>query len=83
MDLTGLIVFLLIGALGGWLASNVMIDGSFGLLGNTIIGVIGSVIGGLLFGLVDLSIGSLIGSAITATIGTALLLFIVTLVKKT
>ena len=47
MDLTSLVIFLLIGAVAGWLAGQIM-KGGFGLVGDIIVGVIGSVIGGCL-----------------------------------
>jgi uncharacterized membrane protein YeaQ/YmgE (transglycosylase-associated protein family) len=37
MDLTGLIMFLAIGAVAGWLAGNLMKGGGFGLLGNIVV----------------------------------------------
>jgi uncharacterized membrane protein YeaQ/YmgE (transglycosylase-associated protein family) len=59
-----------------------MKGGGFGLLGNIIVGIIGSVVGGFVFGLLGISAGGLIGSIITATAGAALLLFIVGIIKK-
>ena len=59
-----------------------MKGGGFGLLGNIIVGIIGSVVGGFVFGLLGISAGGLIGSIITATAGPALLLFIVGIIKK-
>ena len=59
-----------------------MKGGGFGLLGNIIVGIVGSVIGGFIFGLLGISAGGLIGSIITATAGAALLLFIVGIIKK-
>ncbi len=69
MELGALIVFLLIGAVAGWLAGLVMKGGGFGLLGNMVIGIIGAFVGGFLFGLLGITAGGLIGSIITATIG--------------
>lgn len=82
MDITGLIIFLAIGAVSGWLAGTLMKGGGFGLLGNIIVGIIGAVVGGVLFGLLGIQAGGLIGSIITATVGAALLLFVVRLIKK-
>ena len=82
MDVTGLIIFLAIGAIAGWLAGTLMKGGGFGLLGNIVVGVIGSVLGGFVFGLLGISAGGLIGSIVTATAGAALLLFIVGKIKK-
>ena len=50
MTLVGLVIFLLIGAVAGWLAGVIMKGGGFGLIGNIVVGVIGSLIGGWLFG---------------------------------
>ena len=77
-----IIIFLVIGAVAGWLAGTLMKGGGFGLLGNIIVGIIGSVVGGFVFGLLGISAGGLIGSIITATAGAALLLFIVGIIKK-
>ena len=82
MDAQGLIIFLAIGAVAGWLAGTLMKGGGFGLLGNIVVGIIGAVVGGVVFGLLGISAGGLIGSIITATAGAALLLFIVGLIKK-
>jgi uncharacterized membrane protein YeaQ/YmgE (transglycosylase-associated protein family) len=82
MDVTGLVIFLAIGAVAGWLASTIMKGSGLGLVGNIVIGVVGAIIGGLLFGALGLSAGGLIGSIITATVGAIVLLFIAGLVKK-
>jgi len=82
MDITGLIIFLAIGAVAGWLAGTLMKGGGFGLLANIVIGVIGAVLGGFVFGFLGISFGGLIGSIVTATFGAALLLVIVGIIKK-
>ena len=82
MDATGLIIFLAIGAIAGWLAGLLMKGGGFGLLGNIVVGVIGAVFGGYVFGELGVSVGGLFGSILTATVGAAILLFIVGLIKK-
>ena len=77
------LIFLLIGAIAGWLAGIVMKGGGFGLLVDIIVGIIGSIIGGWLFGLMGISAGGgMIGSIVVATIGAIILLFIVRLFKK-
>lgn len=78
MDLISLGIFLLIGAVAGWLAGLLMRGGGFGLLGNILVDIVGAVIGGFLFGLAGISLGGgMIGSLITAVIGAAVLLLIV------
>ena len=55
MESTGLIAFLIIGAIAGWLAGILMKGGGFGLLGNMVVGVIGAFIGGWVFSLLRLN----------------------------
>jgi len=83
VDATSLIIFLLIGAVAGWLAGLIMRGGGFGLLGNILVGIIGAFLGGFLFNALGISIGGeLIGPLITAVVGAVVLLFIVGLIKK-
>ena len=57
VTLGGLVIFLLIGAVAGWLAGVIMKGIGFGLVGNIVVGVIGSLIGGWLFGLLGIAAG--------------------------
>ena len=82
MDIQGILIFLAIGAVVGWLAGTLMKGGGFGLLGNIVVGITGAVVGGFVFGLLGISSGGLTGSIITATAGAAILLFFVGLIKK-
>ena len=82
MDLTSLILFLLIGALAGWFAGNIMRGGGFGLVGNMAIGVAGAFIGALLFGLAGFGLGGILGSLLMATVGAIVLLWLVNLFKR-
>ncbi|BBB28148.1 GlsB/YeaQ/YmgE family stress response membrane protein [Neptunomonas japonica] len=78
----GIIIFLVIGAVAGWLAGTLMKGGGFGLLGNIVVGIVGSVVGGFVFNLLGITAGGMVGSIVTATAGAALLLFIISLIKK-
>ncbi|SFL39140.1 Transglycosylase associated protein [Nitrosomonas aestuarii] len=71
MDYTGLLIFIAVGAVAGWLAGILMKGKGFGLAGNIIIGIIGAIAGGFLFGLLGF-----IGSIVTAIVGSAVLLFL-------
>lgn len=82
MTITGLFIFLAIGAVAGWLAGTIMKGGGFGLVGNIIIGIIGAMIGGHVFAMMGLSAGGLIGSIVTATVGAILLIYIIRLIRK-
>ncbi len=76
-----IVIFLLIGAVSGWLAGIMLKGGGLGILGNIIVGIIGSMIGGFLFDFLEISTNGLIGSVVTATIGAIVLLFGVRLIK--
>ena len=82
MEATGLLAFLFIGAIAGWLAGKLLQGGGFGLLGNIVVGIVGAVVGGFIFGFLGITTNGLIGSIITATIGAVILLYIVSMVKK-
>lgn len=78
-----LLYFIIIGAVAGWLAGQIMKGGGFGLLINIILGIIGGAVGGWLFGQLGISAGGgLGGSLITATVGAVAVLFIAGLFKK-
>ncbi len=83
MDTHGLIVWLVVGAVAGWLAGTLMKGGGFGLIGDIIVGIIGAFIGGWLAGVLHISIGGgLISSIITATAGAVVLILIVRMIKR-
>jgi len=74
--------FLLIGIIAGWLAGNIMKGGGFGLIGDLVVGVVGSFIGGYLFGYLGLgnAYGTL-GEIGMATVGAIVLLGILRLIR--
>lgn len=84
MELDQAVVFLIIGGVAGWLAGLIFKKGGFGLIGNIIVGILGSFLGGWLFGVFGISIGGgeWIGPIVTATIGALVLLFAISLIKK-
>jgi uncharacterized membrane protein YeaQ/YmgE (transglycosylase-associated protein family) len=83
LDVQSLIIFLAVGAVAGWLAGLLMRGGGFGLLGNTVVGIVGAVVGGWLFRVLGISAaGGLVGALITAVVGAALLLFVAGLIQR-
>lgn len=82
MDTNSLIMALLIGAIAGWLAGNIMKGKGFGAIGNIVVGILGAVFGGFIFGSLGVAVKGLLGSLISATVGAVALLFLVGLVKK-
>lgn len=75
--------WIIIGAIAGWLAGKLMRGGGFGLLVNIIVGIAGAIIGGWVFGLLGISASGILGSLITALVGAILLLWIISLFKRT
>ena len=82
MDFASIILFLLLGAVAGWLAGKIMKGGGFGLVVNLIVGVIGSFIGGWLMSLAHIQKAGLLWELIVAVIGAVVLLFVISLFKK-
>jgi uncharacterized membrane protein YeaQ/YmgE (transglycosylase-associated protein family) len=83
MALESLIILLIVGAIAGWLAGQIVRGFGFGLIGNIVVGIIGAVIAGWLFPRLGISLGGgIIGSIIAAAIGAVILLFIIGLIKR-
>lgn len=78
----GLIWWIVVGLIAGFLAGKVMKGGGFGILMDIIIGIVGSILGGFLFGLIGISAGGLIGSIVVAFVGAVILLWIIRQFKK-
>jgi len=78
-----ILVMLVVGAIAGWLAGQLVQGYGFGLVGNIVVGIVGAVLAGLIFPRIGLGMGgSLIASIIHATIGAVILLFLIKLIKK-
>jgi len=79
----GIIFWLIIGGIAGWIAGSLVKGGGFGLIGDIVVGIIGALVGGWLAGVLGINIGGgLIASLITATIGAALLIFVLRMVRR-
>lgn len=79
----GIIIWLIVGGIVGWLASLIMRrDAQQGILLNIIVGIIGGFIGGWLLPMVGLNLQGWIGFLVTALIGAVVLLAIVNLFRR-
>lgn len=79
----GLIAWIVIGAIAGWLSGQIMKGSGFGLLTDLVVGIVGAFIGGWLSRMTGISLGGgFIASIITAVIGAVALLFALRLVKR-
>ena len=75
MGLESLLVSLLIGALSGWLAGQVMRGGGFGLIGDIVVGFVGATVANWLFPALGLDMGGgWTGAIIPAALGAILFL---------
>ncbi len=82
MSITGLIVALVIGAVAGFLAGQLVKGRGFGLLGNTVVGLIGALLFGFLFGSFNLLNSPILNEIAGGTIGAVILLFLISLFKR-
>lgn len=82
MQIEHLLVFLIVGAIVGFLAGSVIKGYGFGLVGNIAIGILGAVAAGWLFPNLGLNFGSAIqAQIISATIGAIGLLVMLRFVR--
>ena len=78
----GLLWWIIIGAVAGWLAGTLMRGGGFGFIVNVLVGIAGAVIGGWVFRLLGIAAGGIMGSLVTALVGAVLLLWIISLFRR-
>ena len=83
MTLEATLIILVIGAVAGWLAGQIVRGRGFGLIGNIVVGIVGAFIAGWLLPRIGIVIGGgMLGSIINATIGAVVLLVIVGLIRR-
>jgi uncharacterized membrane protein YeaQ/YmgE (transglycosylase-associated protein family) len=73
----GVIAWLVIGLISGWLAGQFMKGGGYGILGDIVIGLIGSLVGGFLFGYFVQGTTGFWGSILVSFLGACILIAIV------
>jgi uncharacterized membrane protein YeaQ/YmgE (transglycosylase-associated protein family) len=84
MDIQALIIWLIVGAIAGWLAGMVVKGGGFGLIGDIVVGIVGAFIAGWLFPQIGIPLfgGYFIGAIVDAFIGAVILLIVIRLIKR-
>ncbi len=83
--LTALIISLVIGAIAGWLAGQLVEGTGFGLVGDIVVGILGALIAAFLFPMLGIALtlgGGVLGAIILAFIGAVILLAIVKVFKQ-
>ena len=78
-----LLIWVVVGAVAGWLAGLIVKGYGFGLLGNIVVGIVGAFVGGWLFGYFSVSIGTgLVPAIVAATTGAVVILVLLGLVRR-
>jgi uncharacterized membrane protein YeaQ/YmgE (transglycosylase-associated protein family) len=78
-----ILMWIIIGAIAGWLAGRLVKGYGFGLIGNIVVGVLGAGIAGLLAPSLGLHTESTGGNIVASLLGALVLLFLVGLVRRT
>jgi len=83
VGIDSIIIMLIVGAIAGWLAEQIVRGFGFGLLWNIVIGIVGAFIGvWLLTQLGFVPFSGFVGSIVNAVIGAVVLLVIVGFIKR-
>lgn len=79
----GIIAWIIVGAIAGWLAGLIVKGAGFGLLGNIVIGIVGAIVAGWLLPQLGVRLGAgWIGEIINAAIGGVIVLVILSLIRR-
>jgi uncharacterized membrane protein YeaQ/YmgE (transglycosylase-associated protein family) len=83
MSLETLLIWIVVGLIAGWLASAV-VGGGYGVIGDIVVGVVGSFVGGFLFRALHIHspFGGLAGTILVAFVGAVVLLGLLRLIHS-
>jgi uncharacterized membrane protein YeaQ/YmgE (transglycosylase-associated protein family) len=83
MSIELILIWLIVGAVAGWLAGIIVKGGGLGLVGDIVVGIIGAFVGSWLLARLGVSVGTgLIDTIATATLGAVALLAILKVVRR-
>lgn len=83
MGIESILVWLLVGAIAGWLAGLIVTGGGFGLVGNMVIGIIGAVVAGWLLPQLGVNLGTgILRAIINSAIGAVIVLVVLSLIRR-
>ncbi|MDR0358761.1 MAG: GlsB/YeaQ/YmgE family stress response membrane protein [bacterium] len=84
MDLQpgGILSWIIVGLIAGWLTGLIMKRGGYGIVGDLVLGLLGALIGGFLLSFVYHGSVGIIGSILVAVIGAVILVAVVRLVTR-
>ena len=79
----GLLYWVVVGLIAGWLAGVVMKGGGYGIVVDIVLGMLGGIVGGWIFSMLGIGTGSgLVGGIIVAFIGAVVLVAITRALKS-
>jgi len=78
----GLIYWIVVGLIAGWLAGKVMKGRGYGLVVDIVLGILGGIVGGFVFSLLGLHAGTTLGQIVVAFVGAVILVWIARKLKK-
>ncbi|MGO4711339.1 GlsB/YeaQ/YmgE family stress response membrane protein [Bradyrhizobium sp. 2TAF24] len=79
----GIIAWIIVGAIAGWLAGLVVKGAGFGLLGNIVLGIIGAVVAGWLLPQLGIHLGAgWVAEIINGAIGGIVVLVVLALIRR-
>jgi len=82
MSIELILIWLIVGAVAGWLAGMIVKGGGLGLVGDIVVGIVGAFVGGWLLTTMGVSIGAgLISTIASATLGAVVLLFLLRIAR--
>jgi uncharacterized membrane protein YeaQ/YmgE (transglycosylase-associated protein family) len=77
MSTEHVLLFLVIGVFAGFFAGKIIKGSGFGIVGDVILGVLGSFVGVWVFGLLGIASGGVLGLLVAATAGALLLVYVI------
>ncbi|MEW6642322.1 MAG: GlsB/YeaQ/YmgE family stress response membrane protein [Pseudomonadota bacterium] len=79
----GIIAWIIVGAIAGWLAGLVVKGAGFGLVGNIVLGIIGAVVAGWLLPRLGIHLGvGWVAEIINGAIGGIIVLVVLALIRR-
>jgi uncharacterized membrane protein YeaQ/YmgE (transglycosylase-associated protein family) len=82
MSTQNLLLFVVVGVAAGFLAGKIMKGSGFGLVGDLVVGVVGSFVGVWLYGVLGVAVGGVLGLLVASVVGALLLLYVLRLVRR-
>jgi uncharacterized membrane protein YeaQ/YmgE (transglycosylase-associated protein family) len=81
--MNGLLYWVVVGLIAGWLAGVVMKGGGYGIVVDIVLGILGAIVGGWIFSMLGVGAGGgLIGGIVVAFIGAVVLVAITRALKR-